>query len=174
MGVSPYDFEIIRHPFRLSVSSPRLLLQRVQVILLFRQICVPDLEVSFHDLIENLKPLAQGHPFEAGHELVDQLVDFVRVGDVPEINFDIVEAKAALSRQVFHLYVEGSLVLLGFGCGPHLGVQAEREVIVGLKALEPFDRILDFPLQFTTSECGLLAKVLDVTGSKSMMRPAKE
>lgn len=92
MSISLYGFEIISQPFRLSVRSPRLLLQLVQTVLLFLQICVPDLKVSFDNLIENLKPLTQGHPFQTGHELVDQFVDFVRIGDMPEIHFDVVKA----------------------------------------------------------------------------------
>ena len=96
MGISSYGFEIISQPFSLSISGPRLFLKRVQIILLFCQIRVPDLKVSSDNLIKNLKPLTQSHPFQTGHKLVDQLVDFVGIGDMPEINFDVVKAKAAL------------------------------------------------------------------------------
>ena len=98
--------------------------------------------LRLHCLLEDREALHHGQPLQPRHELIDELADFVAVGDASGKDLDVVLPEQRLRLQVHVLDVEAALAELSLRVGPVSGHRHVVEVLLG-EALRPLHRLLD-------------------------------
>ena len=86
----------------------------VKGLSLFLNVFIPYRKIFGNNGFKDVVSLRHGQPFQLCNEFVDQLVDFAIIGNVALVHLDIIRSNAALSRQIFDLDIEGTLILFGF------------------------------------------------------------